>query len=112
VIEIISRANRLSYWVSSIILWRRAPAARVKVLEKIIGIADELLKLNNYHSLMGIIAGVNTSSVSRLQKTFDLLSPKILQRLKDHQAAMSMSGSYKQYRALLHAATGPCVPYM
>ncbi len=37
-----------------------------------------LRKLNNFHTLMGIVAGLNTSSVNRLKATKSDLPKKVL----------------------------------
>ena len=74
VLALIQRANRLSFFIGSIILIYDKPEERVAVLQKIIHIAKDLRKFNNFHTLMAVIAGLNTSSISRLKKTFDLLT--------------------------------------
>ncbi len=42
---------------------------RVKIWEKIIDIAKALMKMNNFNTLMSIIAGLNNACVYRLKKT-------------------------------------------
>jgi hypothetical protein len=73
----ISRANRVSFWVASLVMLNDSIPERSKVITKIITIADELRKHNNYHTLMGIIAGLNMSSVARLKKTFEEIPPNV-----------------------------------
>jgi hypothetical protein len=74
IIALIQRANRLSFFIGSLILVHDKVEERQQVVEKIMHIAKDLRKYNNFHTLMGIIAGLNTSSVSRLKKTFDGIS--------------------------------------
>lgn len=40
------------------------------VIQKFINIAQHLKDLNNYNTLLGIIAGLNIGSVSRLKHSF------------------------------------------
>lgn len=45
---------------------------RVRVIEWWIEVARECFNIGNFNSLMGIIAGLNMSIVSRLKKTVSL----------------------------------------
>lgn len=71
VLSLISRANRVSFWVASLILFHDTVKDRATMVQKFITIGEELRKLNNYHTLMGIIAGLNMSSVTRLKKSLE-----------------------------------------
>lgn len=48
----INRANKLSFWVSTMILLEDTHKARKKIFEKFIAISDQLFKLKNFHTLM------------------------------------------------------------
>jgi hypothetical protein len=45
---------------------------RVKVVEKLIKIANHCLKLNNYNTALAIVSGLNLVSVSRLKATWEV----------------------------------------
>jgi hypothetical protein len=47
---------------------------RVKALSKLISVAQALWAMNNFHSMMGLVAGLNMSAVSRLKLTWEGLS--------------------------------------
>jgi hypothetical protein len=77
---------------------------------------------------MGIIAGLNMSSVTRLKKTFDEIPQAakevnsvpyyvsfiyiMQQSFKNLEKLMNPSGSYKNYRTALHKSSLPALPYM
>jgi hypothetical protein len=52
VMALIHRANKLSFWVSTMILNEDTHKARKKIFEKFIAISDQLFKLKNFHTLM------------------------------------------------------------
>jgi predicted ferric reductase len=72
----INRLNQLSYWVPSMILWHSTLNDRAKVVTKFINIANELRQMNNFNSLMGIIAGLNMASICRLNFTLSAVNEK------------------------------------
>jgi len=93
----INRSNSVSFWVASMILLQDKPKDRKKVTKKFIlicevrtslytftsGLANLLMrqclrKINNFHTLMGVIAGLNTSSINRLKAIKSDMAKKIL----------------------------------
>ena len=77
VIESLSRLNRLSFWVPSVILWQERMKERSKAYKKFVAIAEHLRRMNNYHTLMGIVAGLNMSSINRLKHTLNDVGPAV-----------------------------------
>lgn len=112
VLDMISRGNRLSFWVASMILWLETVEERCKMIEKFITIADHVYRLNNFSTLMGILAGLNMSSVTRLKKTFNEIPPTHMQNFVNLEKLMSFQSSYKTYRQALHKCTPPLLPYI
>jgi hypothetical protein len=102
----INRANSVSFWVANMILLQEKAKDRKKVSEKFIQLAEVpcpvqllfllqrithaqcpcvfacppqcLRKINNFNTLMGIIAGLNTASVNRLKAIKTDMSKKLL----------------------------------
>eukprot|EP01132_Coremiostelium_polycephalum_P000405 gene405-512_t len=112
IIELINRANKISYWVASLILWQEDIADRVKVIEKFILIAKYLREINNFNTLIGIFAGLNTASVNRLKKTFAQLSPNANSSYQSLEKLMSSQSSFKNYRNCYKTVTPPALPYL
>lgn len=48
---------------------------RTKIINQIILIGKSFLEVNNYNGLMGVLAGLSMSPVSRLKHSFAKLSP-------------------------------------
>ncbi|KAJ1342600.1 hypothetical protein BSLG_002698 [Batrachochytrium salamandrivorans] len=61
--------NDISTWVTSSILYEQEVKLRAKVMAKFMRICRWLRVFNNYNSLMAVIAGINTSSITRLKNT-------------------------------------------
>ncbi|KAJ3033744.1 hypothetical protein HDV00_005865 [Rhizophlyctis rosea] len=94
------------------ILEKPTPRARAKRLTRMIEVASHLYTLNNFSTLMALIAGMNKAAIHRLKATFRELSSRSLKKLSDLERIMSAEGSYKNYRACLKNAVPPCLPYI
>ena len=71
-----------------------------------------LRKMNNYNSLMGIVAGLNVSSITRLKHTYLEIDPKLTQQFQVLEKIMDPSLSFKNYRAALSLSKLPTLPYL
>jgi len=112
VLAMINRANRLSFWVAGLILLMENPKERKEVFIKLMQVCAELEKLNNFHTLMGIIAGLNTSPISRLAATKKTLKGKHWKAFSRLEELMNPEGSFSNYRKRLHDASPPAIPYL
>jgi len=112
VLNMISRSNHLSCWVASLLLWSPTHKERLGVLTKFIKLAQHLRELNNYNTLMGVIAGINMSAISRLKHTFADLDKTTKNMLEILQVLLNPGSSFKNYRQELHNANPPCLPYL
>eukprot|EP01127_Copromyxa_protea_P016284 TRINITY_DN4807_c0_g1_i2.p1 TRINITY_DN4807_c0_g1~~TRINITY_DN4807_c0_g1_i2.p1 ORF type:complete len:1373 (-),score=282.44 TRINITY_DN4807_c0_g1_i2:58-3576(-) len=112
VVDLIQRADHVSHWVASCILFQSRLQNRITVINKFINIAQHLRELNNYNTVMGIIAGLNIGPVSRLKHSFAGIKKLNEKTLNDLQSVMDHSGAYKKYRETLEAAGPSVVPYI
>jgi len=114
VLHLIAKANKISFWVASIILCQNKTTDRARIIEKFIRIGECLLKLNNFNSLIAIIAGLNVSAVSRLKITWDAVEKPSLDMLKKLQSIFDPGNSNKTYRKERNEATskGIVMPYI
>ncbi|KAJ3357159.1 hypothetical protein HDU91_005452 [Kappamyces sp. JEL0680] len=94
------------------ILDMKTAKQRAERFSKLLEIASHLLALNNYSSLMALIAGLNKACISRLKQTIKEVHPKLLKKKADLETLMSALGSYKNYRASIRSIQPPCVPYI
>eukprot|EP01128_Nolandella_sp_AFSM9_P006722 TRINITY_DN3523_c0_g1_i1.p1 TRINITY_DN3523_c0_g1~~TRINITY_DN3523_c0_g1_i1.p1 ORF type:complete len:1339 (+),score=367.76 TRINITY_DN3523_c0_g1_i1:157-4173(+) len=109
---LLTRANRVSFWVSTLILLQPKLKDRIKVLTKFMAVAKILRNLNNYNTLMGVVAGLNTSSISRLKHTFNGVKDKMLQQWEDIVEMMHPSNSFKTLRSTQEQSGHNCIPYL
>lgn len=114
VIGMVTRLNRIALWVAAVVLWQESEELRSRALCKFVEIAVELRALNNFHTLMGIIAGLNSASCSRtrLRLTWAGVPAQLLASLSELEALMSPQSSWKSYRAAVRSAKMPCLPYL
>ncbi|KAI1078560.1 ras GEF [Whalleya microplaca] len=102
----------LSNLVADTILQYPDVKKRATVIKQWIKIAHQCLDLNNYDGLMAIICSLNNSIISRLRKTWDMVSPKRREMLKTMQAIVEPSNNNKVLRARLQGHVPPCLPFL
>ncbi|EFA83768.1 Ras guanine nucleotide exchange factor [Heterostelium album PN500] len=112
VLKMIDRFNNVSMWVATMIIQTQKVKARARMMTRFIKIADHLKAMNNYNSLMAIIAGLNFSSVYRLKYTRDELSAQTMRVYGDLEKIMNSESSFKNYRTRLMASSPPYLPYL
>ncbi|ORZ22113.1 ras guanine nucleotide exchange factor domain-containing protein [Absidia repens] len=110
----ISHFNYISAWVISMVVTQPKLAKRVALLEKFMMIAVTLRNLNNYNTLMAVLAGINNAAILRLKQTQELIKKKkIYKRFQSLEKLMSSDRSYFSYRLALKASTTcPSIPYL
>jgi len=112
VIEQLQRTNRVSFWVSTMILIQPKIKDRIKAVNKFIGVASRLRQLNNYNTLMGVVAGFNTSSVSRLKHTFNGIKGRQKELWDELTALMDPSNSFRTLRHGIDESGLSAIPYL
>ncbi|KAI1210778.1 ras GEF [Annulohypoxylon truncatum] len=107
-----SFSTDLSNLVADTILQYPEVKKRAVVIKQWIKIAHQCLELNNYDGLMSIVCSLNNSIISRLRKTWDLVSPKRREMLKSLQAIVEPANNNKVLRARLQSHVPPCLPFL
>ncbi|ESZ92038.1 hypothetical protein SBOR_7568 [Sclerotinia borealis F-4128] len=102
----------LSNLVADTILQYDDVKKRATIIKHWIKIAHECLKLNNYDSLMAIICSLNSSTIVRLKRTWDLVSQKRKEILKGLQVIVEPEKNYAVLRRRLHDHVPPCLPFV
>ncbi|KAG1142574.1 hypothetical protein G6F37_011325 [Rhizopus arrhizus] len=108
----IAHFNFVSAWVSTMIVSEARMSRRANVLTRWMSIASELRQLNNYNTLMAVLAGINNASVLRLRETRQLVDPKVIKDFESLESLMSTNGSYCLYRQALEETKGAGIPYL
>ncbi|OTA90618.1 hypothetical protein M434DRAFT_22859 [Hypoxylon sp. CO27-5] len=107
-----SFSTDLSNLVADTILQYPEVKKRAIVIKQWIKIAHQCLELNNYDGLMSIVCSLNNSVISRLRKTWELVSPKRREMLKSLQAVVEPANNNKVLRARLQGHVPPCLPFL
>ncbi|TDZ39395.1 Ras guanine nucleotide exchange factor A [Colletotrichum spinosum] len=102
----------LSNLVAETILQYSEVKKRAAVIKQWIKVAHQCLELHNYDGLMAIICSLNSSTISRLRKTWDFVSPKRREMLRTLQAIVEPAQNNKVLRTRLHDHVPPCLPFL
>lgn len=104
--------NSVSYWTAYSILNVDKLRSRVRMMTRFIKIAEALRKLNNFNSLMAILAGLGNAAVHRLKFTKEEQPVAVQRVLGDLSKIMSNEQAFRLYRETLVRADPPCIPYL
>jgi len=108
----IEMSNQVTSWVALTILQETDIKKRAANLKHFIYIADKCYALNNFNTLMSILAGFNSAPIHRLRRTWDLLSSRVMSILESLKKLMDRNKNFSNYREQLHSVNPPCVPYL
>jgi son of sevenless len=112
IMSMIDQFNRLTCWVQNEILSQNDLETRVDMLVKFLKVAKHCRKLNNYHSLRAIMAGLGATNVHRLRKTWAATPNKQVDRHHEFKDLCSLSNNSKRLRDALKQAINPCIPHI
>lgn len=75
---------------------------------------QHLKDLNNYHTLMAFLAGINDGPIFRLKFTLSSIPENKIKILEELQSLMNADSNYENYRQQLAVvpSTQPCIPYL
>ena len=85
---------------------------RAKIIKRWVKIASKCLDLANYDSLMAIICSLNSSTILRLKRTWELVSSKTKATLEHLKDVVDVSRNYAVLRQRLQNHTPPCLPFV
>ncbi|KZF25817.1 ras GEF [Xylona heveae TC161] len=102
----------LANLVADTILQLGEPKKRAAVVKQWIKIAKECLNLQNYDSLMAIICSLNSSTILRLKRTWELVSQKKKAALDELKKVVDVSKNYAVLRQRLSNHIPPCIPFV
>lgn len=124
-------STRITGWIAEVILDEQDAKKRASVLKWFIKLADvgfihafefavylsdaclqRCYGLQNYNTLMAILAALNSSTVARLRRTWDSLSAKYKPLLEKLRKATEHTRNYAEYRSMLRQAEAPALPFL
>ncbi|KAK4699712.1 hypothetical protein P7C70_g6544, partial [Phenoliferia sp. Uapishka_3] len=119
VLQSINFVNYLADWVATMVLIQGKLKWRARIVEKFIHIAYQLRLLENFDSLMGVLAGLNSQPVFRLAETMETVNlklegdrTKIPKRLRSLNKLMATTKSFAAYRLALANSGTEMLPYL
>ncbi|GAA5959426.1 hypothetical protein JCM21900_006856 [Sporobolomyces salmonicolor] len=108
----IDMSNAVTRWVTETILAQDDQKKRASIVKHFVAIAERCLSLNNFSTLIHIIAGLNSTPIHRLRRTWETVSQKAMVSLGMLNNIMRPDKNYKEYRDVLRKAAPPCVPFL
>jgi len=105
----IARAEQLSYWVATAILLQTTPKDRASAIVMFINVAQQLLELNNLNGLMTMLIGLDLSSISRLQVSWNQVPKKLIDTYETLKAIQNPTSAFVALRRTMDKC-GKCLP--
>lgn len=112
VTELITRPNKISFWVATCILLQQKLKDRVKTVTSFIQIAQKLDELKSYNTMMGVLAGLNSSAISRLHQTNAQIDKRVKTIFEELNAKVNPEKAFKNLRDIMMFCGRPCLPYI
>ena len=102
----------LTNLVADCVLQLEDPKRRAVIIKQWVKIANKLLELANYDSLMAIICALDSSTILRLKRTWELVSSKTKATLEHLKSVVDISRNYTVLRQRLQNQVPPCLPFV
>jgi hypothetical protein len=103
--------NKFSNFITKTIVFERNLKKRSKLIENFILIASEFQKLKNYNGVFEVLSGLNNSSVSRLKKTWKLVSFNLINKFEELMKYIDNKNNFSYLRnAQTYNTTDTCLP--
>ena len=102
----------LTNLVADCILQLEDPKKRALIIKQWVKIANKFLELANYDSLMAIICALDSSTILRLKRTWELVSTKTKATLEHLKSVVDVSRNYTVLRQRLQNHVPPCLPFV
>lgn len=112
VLSMSSLSTDLAHFVAETILDAEDVKRRATILKHWIKVADKCLELKNYDSMMAVMCTMNTSTVLRLKRTWEALSPRARATLEHLRSVIDISKNHAVLRAKIRDHVPPCLPFL
>jgi len=108
------QSNRIINWITTEILKLPDAESRAELIQNFIKCAKQLSQLQNFNGVMEVLSSLHSSSVSRLQQTWDLVPSKLKDIFEELTTMMSSQKNFKTYREMLTNIDSsiPCIPFL
>ncbi|XP_023202229.1 RAS guanyl-releasing protein 2 isoform X2 [Xiphophorus maculatus] len=98
--------NSVSQWIQLMVLSKPTAQQRAAVVSHFIRVAQKLLQLQNFNTLMAVVGGLSNSSISRLKDTQSHISAETNKVFNTLIELVTSCGNYSQYRKRFSECSG------
>ncbi|CAF88220.1 unnamed protein product, partial [Tetraodon nigroviridis] len=98
--------NSVSQWIQLMVLSKPTAQQRAVVISHFIRVAQKLLQLQNFNTLMAVVGGLSNSSISRLKDTQAHVSAETNKVFNNLIELVTSCGNYSQYRKRFSECSG------
>ena len=114
IVATIQRFNNLSQWCAADILRGETPMIRAQIVERLIEIGDECLKIGNLNAVLAIVSCMNSAPICRLRLWFKKngISSKHISILSKLRDIVSVDGNMANYRNYFENLPSPKIPFL
>ncbi|XP_023654031.1 RAS guanyl-releasing protein 2-like isoform X1 [Paramormyrops kingsleyae] len=98
--------NSVSQWIQLMVLSKPTALQRAAVITQFITVAQKLLQLQNFNTLMAVVGGLSNCSVSRLKDTQTHVGSEANKTFQNLTELVTSCGNYSQYRRRFSECTG------
>uniref|UniRef100_A0A8C1TC66 RAS guanyl releasing protein 2 n=1 Tax=Cyprinus carpio TaxID=7962 RepID=A0A8C1TC66_CYPCA len=98
--------NSVSQWIQLMVLSKPTAPQRAAVIAHFVRVAQKLLQLQNFNTLMAVVGGLNNSSISRLKETQAHISNETNKVFNSLLDLLTSCGNYSHYRRRFAECTG------
>uniref|UniRef100_A0A3Q1F6M0 RAS guanyl releasing protein 2 n=1 Tax=Acanthochromis polyacanthus TaxID=80966 RepID=A0A3Q1F6M0_9TELE len=98
--------NSVSQWIQLMVLSKPTAPQRAAVISHFIRVAQKLLQLQNFNTLMAVVGGLSNSSISRLKDTETHISAETNKVFNNLIELVTSCGNYSQYRKRFSECSG------
>uniref|UniRef100_A0A8C6V672 RAS guanyl releasing protein 2 n=1 Tax=Neogobius melanostomus TaxID=47308 RepID=A0A8C6V672_9GOBI len=98
--------NSVSQWIQLMVLSKPTAQQRALVISHFIRVAQKLLQLQNFNTLMAVVGGLSNSSISRLKDTQAHISAETNKTFNSLIELVTSCGNYSHYRKRFSECSG------
>ncbi|XP_013879083.1 RAS guanyl-releasing protein 2 [Austrofundulus limnaeus] len=98
--------NSVSQWIQLMVLSKPTAPQRAAVISHFIRVAQKLLQLQNFNTLMAVVGGLSNSSISRLKDTQSHVSAETNKVFNNLIELVTSCGNYSHYRKRFSECSG------
>ncbi|EGG07628.1 uncharacterized protein MELLADRAFT_62410 [Melampsora larici-populina 98AG31] len=104
--------TRATGWYTECILNEDDVRKRCQILKYCLKVGARFLELQNYNGLMAVMSALNSSTITRLKRTWEAVGAKSKTIYDSLNKAVNHHRNYAEYRAALRKAHTPCLPFL